>query len=401
MDVSCRSLVSAGALLLLANAPLSGQAFRGALSLYGGGSWFSDFAPGTAFETRLATGWVGGFQTENWAGRVGLRLNGEFTEREQDIGDGSDFNLYSADLSLLIRLLAPDPERVFAPYIALGGGALHVNSGFGPSLSANYYVDPVTKPIATAALGIDLFARSPVGLRLEIANRMILRSPFGDSATTARIEPVHQAVARLGLQLRSDPLPRERPLLAVAPPPAPQEQEEEQVVEPPPEATQPPREEPAAPDPGAGALETRLDSVSATVEAHEAELARLRERMLEFERALAQQSAAAVPAVAARPIAARLFTVQVGAFRDQGRASELADRMRKTGIPVWVSQAAVNGQTYYRVRLGAVPNLAEARRLARRLRRDHSVSTWVAYIGPSDNVPPDAVPATLAALSGS
>ncbi|HEX7050043.1 MAG TPA: SPOR domain-containing protein [Longimicrobiales bacterium] len=411
--MSDRTLASAGLLLLLVSAPLSAQTHVGALGVYGGASRFSDLAPNDPIETRLATGWLAGLEIERWlgSGRVGLRIGGDYAEREMETGDGSDFNLYSGNAALLFRLLPPDPGRTIAPYVAIGGGALHVNSGLGPSLAANFYQDPVTRPTALIGLGADLFPRNSAGLRLEAADRVIIESPFGDPATGRSIRPVHHGVVRLAVQLRFGQLPSQPRVLAF------ERQEPEPVPEPPaaeppvmePTTTEPPAAEPTltpepepTPEPTPSPSAPTLDSVAAVVAANTAELARLRAQVTDLGRALEQQRrAGAVERVAAQPTTSRMYTVQVAAFNDANSARLLADRVRRSGIPVWVSQVALNGRTYHRVRVGALPSRSEAVQLARRIRRDYALQVWVAPISRSDHPPADAVATTRAVLNGS
>jgi hypothetical protein len=405
MRVWCRILVSAGVLLLGASAPLAGQRYGGAFGAYGGGSWFSDLLPDDdAVEARLATSWLAGVQIERWlgSGRVGLRFGAEYTERELEDRVGSDFNLYSGELSLLFRLLAPDVRRSFAPYFALGGGAVVFNAGAGPDPAIAYHEDPVTRPMATIGLGADLFARSPVGFEIEVADRVLIESPFGDPATSSRIRPVHQATVRLVLELRSDRRREAPPVLAFSPerradvadrrePPAAEPPAAEPPVEredgresPAPKAPAEP-ETHAAPDPDAQPPAMILAGLAAAVDANTAELARLRARIDELGRMLEQRwaSAAGAPASAA-PWAARLYTVQIGAFRSADSAQRLAEHVRRTEGPVWVSQAVVNGQTFHRVRLGAHASLAEAQHRARQIRSEYGVPIWVAPVRGSE-----------------
>jgi cell division septation protein DedD len=405
MRVWCRILVSAGVLLLGASAPLAGQRYGGGFGVYGGGSWFSDLLPDDdAAEARLATSWLAGIQMERWfgSGRVGLRFGAEYTERELENRVGSDFNLYSGELSLLFRLLPTDVRRSFAPYFALGGGAAVFNAGAGPEPSVGYHEDPVTRPVAIIGLGADLFARSPVGFEIEVADRILIESPFGDPSTSSRVRPVHQATVRLVLEVRSDRRREAPPVLAYRP-----ERREEVVNRPEPPAAEPPIEqdaglaaervkapaepamaapsEPAAPAaPGTGTQPSAmiLAGLAAAVEANTAELARLRARIDELERMLEQRWAAAP--VTAGTSTGRLYTVQIGAFRSADSAQRLAERVRRSDGPVWVSQAVVNGQTFHRVRLGTHASLAEAQRRARAISSEYGVPVWVAPVSGSE-----------------
>lgn len=414
MRVSCRSLASAGTLLLLATAPLFGQRYRTGIGVYGGGSWFTDLDPDAAVDTRLATNWNAGVQLEGWLGRVGLRLTGEYAERGLKDVDTHDFRLYAADLSLLVRLLPAGVDRAVAPYIAIGGGALQLDSRTGPDPTIGYHSDRAIKPVATVGLGADFQTASPLGMRLEVADRVLIESPFGDPNASG-FHPAHEVIGRMALQLRLGRLSSSPRVLAVRPPrtrvapppPAPRESQPPREPEPPPppQPPQPPEQAPSAPEPALERLTTRLDSVAAMVEAHTEDLMRIQARLAVLDQKLERQSTA-VATAAPRPAPTasrgnRLYTVQVGAYRDRRAAEQLVARIGQGNLPVWVSQATVNGRTYYRVRAGALPNWNQAVQLAERLGRDHKLKTWVAPISPSENLPPDAVSATRAALGGS
>lgn len=179
MSLLLRAAAVAAFLLPLAAMPTSAQNYRGAFGIYGGGSWFSDLNSGAddftvtqlqqidingfpffqvidletfAFgDLSLKSGWIAGTQAEYWFGngRVGLRLNGAYTERpfeldfnedffidgdgiiDGDVIDGFDFdfeeefgdvNVWYGDLDLMVRLLRPERTRKFAPFVSLGGG---------------------------------------------------------------------------------------------------------------------------------------------------------------------------------------------------------------------------------------------------------------------------------------
>ena len=412
MRVSCRSLASAGTLLLLVTAPLFGQRYRTGIGVYGGGSWFTDLDPDAAVDTRLAPGWNAGVQLEGWLGRLGLRLTGEYAERGLKDVDSYDFRLYAADLSLLVRLLPVGVDRAVAPYIAIGGGALQLDSRTGPDPAIGYLSDRAIKPVATVGLGADFQTASPLGARLEVADRVLIESPFGDPNASG-FHPAHEVIGRMALQLRLGRLSSRPRVLAVRPPqtrvapppPAPQESQRPREPEPPP-PPQPPQPPQQAPEPALERLATRLDSVAAMVEAHTEDLTRIQARLADLDQKLERQSTV-VAAAAPRPTPTaasrgnRLYTVQVGAYRDRRAAEQLVARIGQDKLPVWVSQATVNGRTYYRVRAGALPSWNQAVQLAERLGRDHKLKTWVAPISPSESLPPDAVSATRAALGES
>ncbi len=57
------------------------------------------------------------------------------------------------------------------------------------------------------------------------------------------------------------------------------------------------------------------------------------------------------------------FTVQVGSYADKTRAEALREQLQDFGKEVFVTQASVNGQTVYRVRVGKFSTLDDARQL--------------------------------------
>ena len=94
----------------------------------------------------------------------------------------------------------------------------------------------------------------------------------------------------------------------------------------------------------------------------------------------------------------RLYTVQVAAFVNAVTAREWTERLQDQRIPVWTSTARVDGRMFHRLRLGALPELSEARRLADMIRARHHWPVWVAPLDPSDRLPLNAVQRTREAL---
>ncbi len=383
MRKSLTTLATAGFLLLNAGT-LSAQNHRQALGLYGGGSWFSELSPSESIETRFETNWLAGLNVDQWAGngRVGLRLGASYADRRLETGSRSPFKLYSGELALLVRLLPAEPGRFFAPYIAAGGGVIHSNSPQGANPARDdYHKNPVTRPIASVAAGADLFASSPLGLQIEVGDRIFIKSPFGDPAATEGLSPVHQVVGRLAIMIRTGRTSTP-PVLAAAPRPTP---------EPEPEAPAPvrfastdERPEPVAPQPCActddiAALEARVDAL---------------------ERALAQRTAPTAPTTSI-VASERLYTVQIAAYVDATAASTLAERARTLGAPVWVSTVTLGGRTIHRVRIGASPSRVDALELARRVQAQLQIQPWVTHVEPPDAPSDDAVSATRAAITGS
>lgn len=408
-----RVLLSLGAAILLvaAAAPASAQEHRGALGLTGGWSQGEDVTPGLGYETRFEPGWTAGLQLERWpgSGRVGLRLSGSYAERPLTTAPTSDFNIYSADLALLLRLLPAGDQRFVAPYLAIGGGAVHYNSGDDAMVvgGGSYGGDPVIRAVAVGGVGLDLGYSPRAGLRLEFADRVMLPG-VGEGPEESHGQLSHDFQLQGALQIRMGRLGGPV-IVARAPRPAP--------VEPAPAARQEPavRAEPAV-EPAAreevaelqtrvGEWQGRLMSLTERVDSLERELERTRSTVLA--RASAPvQAAGLAPARqpeprAARPAAAAgnaLYTVQIGAFVEDATASLWAERLRRRDVPVWVAHVTIKGQTYSRVRVGALTRLREARALAETLKSDYGWPVWVAPVTADDRVPRDAVAATLAFL---
>lgn len=94
----------------------------------------------------------------------------------------------------------------------------------------------------------------------------------------------------------------------------------------------------------------------------------------------------------------RLYTVQVAAFTERAAAEELEEQLRREGLPVWTSVAEQGGRTFYRLRVGVVPTVSDARRLGRILSERYEWPVWVAPLTPADRLPADAVEDTRRVL---
>lgn len=90
----------------------------------------------------------------------------------------------------------------------------------------------------------------------------------------------------------------------------------------------------------------------------------------------------------------RLYTVQVAAFTEPSSAEELEQRLRSEGLPVWTSVTEHGGRTYYRLRVGVVPTVSDARRLGSMITQRYEWPVWVAPLTPADRLPAGAVEAT-------
>jgi cell division septation protein DedD len=92
------------------------------------------------------------------------------------------------------------------------------------------------------------------------------------------------------------------------------------------------------------------------------------------------RAAAAKPARPAAPPAPTParggFAVQVGAFADQSGARKLVDDLRGHGYQAGFVREA-GGRAPFKVRVGPVATREEAERLARKLKAEHHLPTWV------------------------
>ncbi len=69
------------------------------------------------------------------------------------------------------------------------------------------------------------------------------------------------------------------------------------------------------------------------------------------------------------------FSIQVGAFGDSVRASDLADHLGSAGYPVRILEPDQDDR--WRVRVGPIDGRDEAEALALRLKREDRLPTWV------------------------
>lgn len=329
--------VAMASVLLFADATsAAAQIHSRAITVTGGWSRSGDLTPGFGFETILEDGFVAGAQAETWfpSRWFGLRLNASYADR---LVQGSDnrFRIVAGDAGLVVRLLPPRRDRIVAPVAGLGVGVVfyRAEAHAQPLAEGMYGDDPVMRPILAPSIGVDLFPDAMVGVRLEVADKIVFPS-IGESPDADGFPRVHNPRVRAGLQLR---VGRPPPAIIVAQRPA------EPEPAPEPAGTRPPEPEPPAPPPAAP-----LDQA---------------------------------------------FTVQVGAFVNDGYAARWADGLRELGAPVRVVEVIVDGLRLNRVRVGALDAYTEAERLAEIL-FSAGYPIWVTTLGPGETVPADIVAAT-------
>lgn len=98
-----------------------------------------------------------------------------------------------------------------------------------------------------------------------------------------------------------------------------------------------------------------------------------------IERALeAQPEPETPPSVAAGPpLPSGPFAIQVGSFEEPVPAWKLAEELGEKEYEVYVDEGQAAGRPRWRVRVGPVTDRDQADRLARRLKADERLPTWI------------------------
>jgi hypothetical protein len=164
------------------------------------GSWLTSgaLAEGEISDTdlKLDDGWTAGGGLEGWFGsnRWGLRLDAAYTSRPWavsfDINDEfddldeeeikaeldafGDVDTWFADADVMFRILTPQVDRSFAPFLSLGTGLIywdHEGENLDlalPATNALILGEDQTEWALTGGLGADVFFNETVALRLEM-----------------------------------------------------------------------------------------------------------------------------------------------------------------------------------------------------------------------------------------
>jgi DedD protein len=83
------------------------------------------------------------------------------------------------------------------------------------------------------------------------------------------------------------------------------------------------------------------------------------------------------PPAPARAAPSGGFSVQVGAFREERPAQGLVRQLEAGGFKAYIARSDEGTGQRWRVRVGPVSSRDEADRLARKLKRDEGLPTWV------------------------
>ncbi|UCD16533.1 MAG: SPOR domain-containing protein [Candidatus Zixiibacteriota bacterium] len=71
------------------------------------------------------------------------------------------------------------------------------------------------------------------------------------------------------------------------------------------------------------------------------------------------------------------YTVQVAAGTNPTYAHDLADRFIMRGYEAFVTEAVIDGQTFYRIRIGDFETVTEAKNFGAELRDKYSTDFWI------------------------
>lgn len=71
------------------------------------------------------------------------------------------------------------------------------------------------------------------------------------------------------------------------------------------------------------------------------------------------------------------FVVQVGSYLDHDLATSMVDRYKNRGYDAFLVPSAINGQEFYRLRIGVFDSYAEARQIGEQLADRYSATYWV------------------------
>lgn len=384
------SLVRAGIMVAVAAcvgaSPSQAQTHTWALGLTGGGSFHNDLTPGLPAPTTFEPGWIVGLQADRWfgSGRVGLRLNTLWTQRQLDRTGYYNYNVFLGDVDVLVRPL-PTNSRGIAPFLVAGVGATHYGGVAGTApLGDGVYGDPVIRAHTLLGLGADATITRSVGVRLEVADNIVLPS-IGQSPDVSGFPNVHNVVATAGLQLLLAHSAFGRARMRPTPPARePTAQTEPEALE---EAAAGPQR-----DSLVAALRTRLAHRGQEIRRLEAEVDSLKGLLEAGEPARATPSpdTAESPTPTPREGVAS-FTVQLDAYMAAGTADRWVRRLRQLGLPAWRVDSELGGSPVSVVRFGALPTESEARTLAELVEQQFDRTTLVDRIEGDEPVPASAV----------
>jgi septal ring-binding cell division protein DamX len=72
------------------------------------------------------------------------------------------------------------------------------------------------------------------------------------------------------------------------------------------------------------------------------------------------------------------FTIQVSSWMTQAKANGEAARLTAAGFPAYVAEGTVEGETWYRVRIGRYATMADAESALRQISQVAETDPWIA-----------------------
>jgi len=94
-------------------------------------------------------------------------------------------------------------------------------------------------------------------------------------------------------------------------------------------------------------------------------------------------------------------TVQVSSYASPTPANWWVQELKRQNIPAYMVQATINGQNWYRIRVGATLTGAEARELAAKIHARYKWPTWIVMVDDKSVFSGDELGATRAYLGSS
>jgi cell division septation protein DedD len=91
-------------------------------------------------------------------------------------------------------------------------------------------------------------------------------------------------------------------------------------------------------------------------------------------------------------------TVQVSSYASPTPANWWVGELRRQNIPAYMVQATINGQNWYRIRIGATLTGAEAREVAAKIHARYKWPTWIVMVDDKSVFTGDELAATRAYL---
>jgi cell division septation protein DedD len=92
----------------------------------------------------------------------------------------------------------------------------------------------------------------------------------------------------------------------------------------------------------------------------------------------AKTSAPKMTATSLPPTGTGNFAIQVSSWETQAKANEEAAKMTAAGYPAYVTEGTVEGETWYRVRVGRYATMADAQSALRQLSQVTETEPWIA-----------------------